>query len=309
VKQIAGRAGRYRTADQASKSDSDSSTGIDSPVEVVLPPAENLGLVTVFDPDDLDFVRKSMLAKVSPLQTAGLIASNEMITRFSARFPPEVPLSYLLVRLQELMRLPQNGKFHMCSLRSQVQIADSIQHIKGLSLTDRLEFIAAPADSRNDAAFEKMLIACAELVAGEREGDLLEMEEYNLELLDQEPMPDKAMLPKLEHLHRGLVLYLWLSFRFSSYFKCRAIANHAKQLVEKRIENQLALLSLSRRLIRKCTAPDKDSDLERRGLEAVRPLIRTIPYESKSKRPTLRTVESARRGPTSSSLHQHLLLS
>jgi ATP-dependent RNA helicase SUPV3L1/SUV3 len=44
----------------------------------------------------------------------------------------------------------------------------------------------------------------------------------------------------VETLHKALVLYLWLSYRFAGVFTSRPMASYVKELVEERIDKVLA---------------------------------------------------------------------
>jgi ATP-dependent RNA helicase SUPV3L1/SUV3 len=66
-------------------------------------------------------------------------------------------------------------------------------------------------------------------------------------VLDSKPSAERKYLYSLEQLHKSLVLYLWLSYRFPNVFTTRNLANYAKKLVEDAIEKTLSEFSFTQR--------------------------------------------------------------
>lgn len=275
IKQIAGRAGRYRTAAQATEPaqvppvvdvDDGASPAREPAVDTANPPAPvpptdntNIGYVTTLEEFDFPTVAKAMLSEAEPIRTAGIIPPASIIERFSSYFPPGTPFSYILLRLSEISQT--SGRFHMCGLRDQLAIADTIQPVTGLTTVDRIIFCAAPA-SKRDKGMHKLLRALAECVAEQRAGSLLDIDEFNLEVLDQKPDPSRRYLSELETLHKGLVLYLWLSYRFSGVFTTRALCFHVKELVENKIEECLRNFAFTPEMRQKIRAKREREILE-----------------------------------------------
>lgn len=89
----------------------------------------------------------------------------------------------------------------------------------------------------------KFLRTLAECIADNTSGHLLELPNIPLEVLDEPPSAGRNYLYRLEQLHKMIVSYLWLSYRFPNVFTTRALANHAKQLTEESIEQTLMQFS------------------------------------------------------------------
>lgn len=247
LKQIAGRAGRYRIAPQ-SKSTSGSPAVDDN-----LPPSENpsasvasgsVGLVTSLEQMDYARVRQAMQTEAEPIMTAGIFPPTAVLTRFAAYFPPGTPFSYILSRLHEISHL--HPRYHLCNLRDQTAIADIIEPVKGLTIADRIVFCAAPASHRLPA-FSDIVIAFAECVAQNTGGALLDVFNLRLEILDMKVSAEKDYLAGLETLHKALILYIWLSYRFVGVFQDQDMAFYIKGMVEERINEVLAQVSSSRK--------------------------------------------------------------
>jgi ATP-dependent RNA helicase SUPV3L1/SUV3 len=231
INQIAGRAGRYKSAHDAIKSGVSKATVRSKP---------NIGLVTTLENGDLPIVQKALATKVGPLMSAGIFPPNDVIIRFAGLFPPKTPFSYILLRLQELA-VP-GSQFHLCRLRDAVEIADLIQPYD-LSVIERLAFTAAPVNLR-DPGFQQVVAELAQCVSNQTGGELLDLKSIPLELLEQDihDYEDgvKIYLRRAETLHKSLTLYLWLSYRFAGVFRSQALAFHVKAMVEEKIDQCLA---------------------------------------------------------------------
>lgn len=251
LKQIGGRAGRFRTVAQAAEAPAATPT---SPVssgdlgftpKAPAPKMGQPGLVTTLEEDDLEVVHGSFKNEAEPLQSAGLFPPTFVIERFSTYFPAGTPFSFILLRLRDIARLPAN--YRMCNLRDNIAIANHLQSVP-LSVHDRLIFLTAPIPMK-DPGMRAVLTALASRVANHESGKLLDIKELNLEILDYTrtnyPQGRVEYLRHLETLHKGLTLYLWLSYRYVGIFQSQALAFHVKGLVEEKIDEYLANLDYS----------------------------------------------------------------
>ncbi|KAI0447613.1 P-loop containing nucleoside triphosphate hydrolase protein [Xylaria telfairii] len=234
LKQIGGRAGRYRTANHAIRAAT--SDGEEPPKREPRGP----GLVTALENEDLAVVIQAFNSEPEPIETAGIQPPTSAIERLSTYFPPNTPLSFILLRLRDIARL--SSKFHLCQLKEMIQVSDLIQPFP-MSIYDRCIFLNAPVSLRDEGA-ERILQAFARCVSRMDGGNLLEIPEIKLELLDAKLEDWKAPLPtylqKLEGLHKSITLYLWLSYRFSGVFNSQNLAFHVKELVEDKINEYLS---------------------------------------------------------------------
>jgi len=242
IKQIAGRAGRFRTAEQDALNQTPQNSlriaeGAGDGAEKSALPSPNLGLVTSLEKVDLPVIQEAMQNEAQPILTAGIFPPASILQRFATYFPQDTPFSYILLRLHEITQL--HPRFHLCSLHDQLGIADAIQPFKYLTISDRYAFCSAPVSLR-DRGLPLILKAFARCVAEQAGGGLLDIPDLKLEVLDQEVTADKEYLRELETLHKALVLYLWLSYRFAGVFTSRPMASYVKELVEERIDKVLA---------------------------------------------------------------------
>ncbi|KAI1434448.1 P-loop containing nucleoside triphosphate hydrolase protein [Xylaria sp. CBS 124048] len=238
IKQIGGRAGRFKTAGQATET---VTLGDKSAVPKPKPP----GLVTAIEPLDLAVLEKAFKSEVPPLETAGIQPPTAAIERLSTYFPPNTPLSFILLRFRDIAKL--SSRFHLCHMREALSIADLIQPFP-MTIYDRCVFLNAPVFLREEEG-PRVLQAMAQCVSKMEGGNLLDMREIDLELLDKSPRDLKLTatryLGRLETLHKSITLYLWLSYRFTGIFTSQHLAFHVKRLLEIKINEHLGSFSQS----------------------------------------------------------------
>lgn len=248
IKQIAGRAGRYRTAAQATEvqtvsQDLAAAKGDQQISQVESNSRDNVGLVTTLEQFDLPIVSAAMITDPEPLRTAGIFPPVAILERFANYFPPGTPFSYIMTRLHELSQT--HTRFHLCGLSDQVWLADMIEPVKNLTVMDRAVIIATPASKSDSLMWQELMPALATCIAEQRSCSITDLVAMPLEILEAEVSPSRDYLRDLERLHKALVAYLWLSYRFAGIFNTRALAFHAKGLVEVKIENALRAFSFT----------------------------------------------------------------
>ncbi|ELR14811.1 helicase conserved Cterminal domain containing protein [Acanthamoeba castellanii str. Neff] len=115
IKQIAGRAGRYRS---------------------IFPTGE----VTAFDGADLPRIRRALLRELEPLPSAGLAPTFEQVSMFS-RVYPQSPFYELLDELT--LKAAVSSHYFLCGNDDRVSVAKLIESVP-LSLRERFKFSIAP---------------------------------------------------------------------------------------------------------------------------------------------------------------------
>lgn len=239
LKQIAGRAGRYRSAHQAMNKTSGKSN---SNAET------NVGLVTTLNESDLPFVREALNENASPIRKAGILPPGEYLVEVASRLPRGVPFEYILRRV--CIAAEMHPRFKVCDIREQSELGRVIEEVRGLSIPQRLIFTAAPASSAT-GHLHRVLKALAQIVSDRREVTVVDVPEIRLEVLETPLSGDRKYLEQLEDLHKSLILYLWLSYRFINNFKDRDMATHAKELAEEKINTCLLEFSANPALRKK----------------------------------------------------------
>ncbi|OSS45156.1 hypothetical protein B5807_09095 [Epicoccum nigrum] len=235
IKQIAGRAGRYKTAADAVKKADGDTTAEEKQKKTV-------GWCTTLDQADLATLRDGMNAEPDAIETAGLSPPSLIMERFANYFPPGTPFSYILLRLHEISET--HPRFHLCRLKQKIATADVIHTVKGLSIQDRIMITSAPCNMHEKNGPEpRFLRTLAECIAEGKSANLLELPNIPLEIMDEPARPERSYLYSLEQLHKMVVLYLWLSYRFPNILVTRSLANYTKKLLEDQIESTLTQFS------------------------------------------------------------------
>ena len=122
-----------------------------------------------------------------------------------------------------------------------------IEPVTGLTIEDRIIFCASPAAIRLPG-FENVVVSFAECVAKSGlSSNLLDIPTLPLEILDGEVTMNRSYLAQLETLHKALILYIWLAYRFTGVFTTEVMAFYVKGLVEERIDKVLAQQPSSRK--------------------------------------------------------------
>ncbi|KAL4941026.1 hypothetical protein BDV06DRAFT_195305 [Aspergillus oleicola] len=236
VKQIGGRAGRYRSAaqhnDDKKKGKKDGS---------------NIGYVTSLEDVDLPYIRQALETEPPPLEAACVQPPHAVLERFAGYFPQDISLEYLIKRFWEIASV--NPLFSVRDPSAPLENAAIIDAVSGLELADQLTFMAAPIHTRDETG-RQVAISFVRCVAEHTNGRLLDINELNLEVLEQQVSADKNYLHDLESLHKSIILYLWLSFRFGGIFTDRTLASHVKEMVEERMVRTLTEFSANKKLRR-----------------------------------------------------------
>lgn len=102
IKQIAGRAGRYRSAAADTRKDAGSSDDGET----------NIGLVTSLEDVDLPYIQQAMSIEPPPIPAAGIFPPDPVLQKFAAYFPPNVSFQYILKRLLDISQV--HPLFFMC---------------------------------------------------------------------------------------------------------------------------------------------------------------------------------------------------
>lgn len=226
LKQIGGRAGRYRTASQQG----DSTVSSES----------NVGYVMALEQADSKTLVKGFGTEPDPINRAVITIPTAVVERFSKYFPENTPLSLIILRLRDLCST--SSLYTLANLAEQATVADLI-HPFPMSVSDRMVFLASPVNLR-DGQVRMVLQAIAKAVCELHGGHLLEIEGLELDLLEETPPILNALfLARLESLHRALGLYLWFSYRYPNIIISQALAFHAKSMLEAKIDDLLQKMS------------------------------------------------------------------
>lgn len=222
IKQIGGRAGRYRTAQNTETPEDGADT-------------RKVGLVTTMEQIDLQSVRRAFQKQVEDITCASIQPPAGVVEQFASYFPPETPLSFILMRIQAAAMV--GPRYSLDLSNDALEVADTIQDLP-LTIYDRLTFCYMPVVLRADGAVE-VVRALARVVANNLPGNLLDIKEIPLEFLDV-ALEDfegtsQQYLRRLEFLHTAINQYVWLSYRYAGMFRSQKMAFHVRQMVEEKL--------------------------------------------------------------------------
>ncbi|KAF9328119.1 RNA helicase [Podila minutissima] len=208
LKQIAGRAGRFGT-DYA------------------------VGQATTLVQNDIPALKRALAAPMIEIQRAAIQPTAEMLEQFSHQMPG-APFSHVLKTFEMMSR--NSDLFFPGLFRNMISTAEILDKVR-LTIRERIPFISAPIQVRDPIVVEASLkMARAVSLSKPLAVDAvvqLPVEDSNKELnLD---------LRILESSHRVIMLYLWLSQRFSDVLEggVESEATQRKVRCEKLIEMAL----------------------------------------------------------------------
>ncbi|KAL8371958.1 hypothetical protein RB595_001662 [Gaeumannomyces hyphopodioides] len=231
IKQIGGRAGRFRSAAHEIKTSSTAPPS-DAPADRSEKPP---GLVTTLDPRHLARVQHAFTVEVPQIKVAGILPPASSIEEMYSLFPPGTPLSHVLVKIRQLAKV--SDEFFLCDIKEWIEVADAIEDLP-MPIHDRCTLLNAPV-SRDTMI---SLRAFAKCISQQKGGHLLEIEGLDLDVLDKDPKEvhnPRRFLDRLETTHKSVTLYLWLTYRYQGIFTSQKLAFRVKELLEERINQQL----------------------------------------------------------------------
>lgn len=212
IKQIAGRAGRYKTLD-----------GSDG----------GSGTVACFTPEDIQLV-KHALATDTPAIKAAVYTSptNELRSAFIDSRPGEFSLF-----LSSAVHKSKYGSVYTAPREhSSVLTARLFDQIKNLTFEDRMVLSFAPVSLKNQHVVRMFQKMC-QVVADCTSGNIVQLLPELVRILSNSK---KLGAENLEIVHKVLSLYLWLSYRFPCNFMDRQGAQELKAYCEQQFAELLS---------------------------------------------------------------------
>ncbi|KJE90831.1 hypothetical protein CAOG_008576 [Capsaspora owczarzaki ATCC 30864] len=198
VRQIAGRAGRFRSK---------------------FPRGE----FTTFEPEDMGILIKQFNGPADSLQ-AGLMANFEQLEALSKQLPGADMLD-LFTKFEDLARLDK--RYFMCDSSDRKEAIKLLAPLN-LSFKDRYTFILAPANLENDY-MRSCLLSFATGFEANRPITLAAI------TVPSTTSGAPSVLNEFEQCHKMLDLYMWLSYRFPQLFPDRDAAKQLQAQCAERI--------------------------------------------------------------------------
>ncbi|BFZ59789.1 RNA helicase [Saitoella coloradoensis] len=230
IKQIAGRAGRYKPNTRTSES-----AVIEEPLTEPIP-----GYVTTLISRDMPVLAAAMKTPVIQLPKAGLQPGPGIMARFGALFPVETPYMVVMKRFYSMLRM--SSLYFPSAGQNLWETAGIVSRVKGLTFEQHWVLSMAPiklGDPRSVAA----LLDVAQKIATGTDGSILAIRGIDLEALDEGLPRTTESLQRIESLHRVLGMYTWLCAKFPKVLTSASEATMLKTVCEETMDQALRELA------------------------------------------------------------------
>jgi ATP-dependent RNA helicase SUPV3L1/SUV3 len=229
IKQIGGRAGRYKVAPSSTNKEQpkDKSENNDD---------DNVGYVSAFTNETLKNVDAAMKHDTVMVKKAILWPSDEVWSHYISEFPNDTLLSHIMQKFKD--EVAKSKIYEIAEIDDRLKIVKVLEHVKGMLLTDMLRITTAPVGTRLPD-FEQVLYGYGLNVSRNQTKSCFDFDFLDFSLLNQK-LWDVKDLSHLENLHKYLMIWLWMNNRYPELFVNRETAVDAKNLIEERIEETLS---------------------------------------------------------------------
>ena len=196
IKQIGGRAGRFKASNAQGP--------------------KPRGLITAVDSGTLATIRRGIAAPVKYLDSAVIWPTREVCAQMLVRYPPGTPIAVLFDAFAK--QIDQHpAKIYTLPNFDNIRMTMSLfQDIPGLSFADQLRLSSAPVKDLPlvKSAFRQF----CETIAQQKTRALLSYG-FPFELLDYKYIDsERCSLEQYEALYNTIMLFFWLSNRYQEYF-------------------------------------------------------------------------------------------
>ncbi|SCU95405.1 LANO_0E10264g1_1 [Lachancea nothofagi CBS 11611] len=217
VKQIGGRAGRYKVANV-------STSGPDEGKKA------SVGYVTGVDSDVLAAIKDGMTAPVEYLKSAIVWPTDEICGKLMTHLPPGARVSTLLLTLAKEVEKRSAKVFTLSELKNRLTNIEMFEHMDGIPFFDKMRLSNAPV--KDFPLVKKAYIQFCTTIE-QRQTRSLFSYPFSFDILDPKYInSDKYSLEHYESLHNIIMLYFWLSNRYPNYFIDQQSARQLKDICE-----------------------------------------------------------------------------
>ena len=227
MKQIGGRAGRYKVAPSATTPTPSLNSESND---------ESVGYITAFTRDTLKRIHKCMDHETIKVEKAILWPSDEIWSHYISEFPNDTLLSVIMERFKK--EVSKSKIYEIAEIDERTKIVQVLESIRGMLLTDMLRIATAPISPRLPD-FQSVLYGYGFNVCRNQTKNCFEFDFLDFTLL-KEKIWDVQDLSHLENLHKYLMVWMWMNNRYPELFVIRESATDAKNLIEERIEETLS---------------------------------------------------------------------
>ncbi|KAF3935497.1 hypothetical protein ABW19_dt0200549 [Dactylella cylindrospora] len=250
TRQIAGRAGRYRSASDDTKKQATpapppsqwpSVSGATSqpspePRTTTGPPIDSkTGFVTTFVARDLDLLKSNMATDPPEIEQAVILPRNTVLENYCALFPSDTPFHGILERIASQAHV--SDLFTFSNIGPMIEVAKLLAPVEGLSDIEKINLSLAPV-KLNIQSCVNAFVEFAKRIAMGKQSTLLDFPKDIIDIEALEIVEEKAALgiKRLEELHTVIMLYAWVAQRFRHTLTGDDITRELKTMVEEKID-------------------------------------------------------------------------
>ncbi|EWC45367.1 hypothetical protein DRE_00766 [Drechslerella stenobrocha 248] len=280
TRQIAGRAGRYRSAADDKKKtaqtqkdawskksqekwgdstkDNETFPPQSSPTNITIlgPPADSkVGYATTFVARDLELLQANMATEPPQIERAFIIPRNNIIESYCALFSTDTPFYQVLQRIASQSNVSE--LFELSNIKPMIEVAKLLEPteaerengedvLSSLSDIEKINLSLAPVKLNMESCVTAFR-AFAKAIADGQRSTLLTIPGgvVDIEALDVNPQRPDLMIKRLEELHTVIMLYAWISQRFRHTLQGTDITSRLKEETERRIDEAMKLRDVS----------------------------------------------------------------
>lgn len=196
IKQIGGRAGRFKASEHGGE----------------VPK----GYITALDPRVLKAVRQGIEAPIQYLTSAVIWPTDEICARIMTKFPPKTPPSTLLKTIAKQLEKTPDRLFTLSDLKNRLTVLQIFEHMDTIPFLEKLRLSNAPV--KDLTLVKRAFYQFCQTIAKRQTRGLLSYP-FPFEVLDYRCIVDeKFTLELYESLYNIIMIYFWLSNRYPSFF-------------------------------------------------------------------------------------------
>lgn len=218
IKQIGGRAGRYKGGGSS--------------------PTESVGYVTAVDNETLRSVKTGIHAPIQYLPSAIVWPTDELIGQLMSYYPPGTKLSSLLSKFAEDVSRKSQKTFELCDLKDKINVISTFEDMPGLTLKDKLRLSNAPVRIR--PMLMRVFNQFCNTIAEKNTKTFLDFPLPFVFLNSKYINDENVSLEFYEEFHQIINLYCWLHIRYPDFFvdyeSAMDIKNYCEMIIFRKLE-------------------------------------------------------------------------
>lgn len=218
IKQIGGRAGRYKASNETTE--------------------KSVGYVTALDLETLHAVRTGISAPIQYVDCATVWPTDELIEQLLSFYPPGTKLTTLLERFSSDMAKSSLKTFNLSDISDRISVLTTFEDMPGLTLKDKLRLSNAPV--RVTPMLMRTFNHFCNTIAEKSTKTFLDFP-LPFSLLNSKHIDDENVsLEFYEEFHQIINLYCWLHIRYPTLFvdyeSATDIKNYCEMIIFKKLE-------------------------------------------------------------------------